>query len=172
MRYLLRSYKLLVFLSVLAGCLTVSLIAAHTMASGLNSAVDGMEKKLRGMKLNETDMKLNALDGIIAAYNFPVMQKDGARALLIDTEERFRKHYGARVISPVTENGSAYSIMIEFDFAPETSQELAKLLDYMKNSISPIFYITDMTFKKEKYRRVITVRAELTQPYAGGVYAY
>jgi len=169
---LLRSNKLLVIQSVIIMLLALDLIVVGAITENVTNSAKELARKLRNLKINETEQTLKKLDSVIDYYKPPVMQSDEARAWLLESLESFRLLYGAKITKQITETDSSFTAGVEFKFLPENPQDIIQLLEYMKNSISPIYSITNMYFAKEPGGRSVTIRADMIQPFIGGKYVF
>lgn len=171
-RNIIKSYSLLVILSVVIFGLAVCLIVINGISRNLNTTAAGLEKRMSELRLGETSHMLQDVDRVVSYYGFPELDRSGARTVVLSTLEKLRNMYGAKIISSVEEIGSSFSSEVEFRFIPGRPEDAVKLLEYLRNSISPIFLINEIRFENGKSGKFIFVRANVTQPYEGGRYAY
>lgn len=169
---MLGSWRLLAGLSILMFFLAVELIVVGTTADNIENSAVKLDRRLRGLKINETEQTLRQLDSVIDSYGFPMMNSRDARVWMLEVLEDFRIKYGARITSPVSQKGSAYTASLEFRFLPEKPEDLVRLLEYFRNSIAPVYEITALHFRNEDDTKAVVIRADLTQPFAGGGYEY
>lgn len=169
---MLCSYKLLIFLSLMLMYLCVSLILSGSVSDNLEKSAADLNTKLRNLRINETEQTLKQLDKVIDQYKFPIIHQSDARQVLLDTVENFRKLYGAKITSPVKEEDSSFAVGIEFSFIPSVPEDVIRLLEYLNGSVSPIYRIDEAAFTNENGVRSVLFRAEIIQPYQGGIYVY
>ncbi|PLX65887.1 MAG: hypothetical protein C0603_13000 [Denitrovibrio sp.] len=142
------------------------------MSENITKSTTELDRRLRNLRINETEQMLKLLDSASVQYSFPILQEQDARHLLLESLERFRVLYGAKVMSSVTNNDSSHKVKIEFSFMPDRPEDLIRLLNYMKKSISPIYHIVGMAFEKVKDERKVVFKVEMIQPYMGGKYVF
>lgn len=169
-----KSYKLLVMLSVVLAFLSVDYILLTAIAEDTDRAATDLKRKVRGLKINETQSHLEEIEALMNAYNLPVMGSAEARDLVLEFLEDFRRLYDAKITKPISEDKSSITAGIKFDFAPENPADLTRLLSYLKNSRSPIYHVTSINFRYNKSRetRSVNIEADVIQPFAGGQYDF
>lgn len=169
---ILKSYRLLVILSVLMVILSVDYIVLSTLADSMYKSAGQLDRKLRNLRLNETEAMLREIDRQTEVMNLPKMQNGEARDFLLEILEDFRRMYRARIKKPITETDSSYTVSIEFRYVPEHPEDLIRLFNYMKKSTAPIYNVGSVNFRYNNGVRSVVVETEMIQPFVGGSYAY
>jgi len=172
LRRSVKSYKMLVFLSIVIGLLSIEYIVLESVTENTLKTSRELERNLRKLRINETEDALQQLSNEIDRVNLPKMQSKEARNYLLEVLEEFRRRYDARVKKQITESESSFVVEIEFTYIPEEPEDVIQLLSYMKKSISPIFNVTGVDFRYNKNIRSVVIEVEMIQPFVGGKYVY
>jgi len=171
-RKLFTSYKFLVFLSVLLFALTIEIYVMDAMSESVQKYSLDLKRRLRDLRINETSTMLEKLEFSIKKDKLPVMESKDARDWLLEAVENFRNIYDAKIMEPVSTVNSSYAMTIRFRLVPENPADIVMLLNYMKNSISPIYQVQNVDFADEGSVRSVTIRVKVVQPFKGGSYVY
>ncbi|WP_148214123.1 hypothetical protein ACMC5R_05985 [Deferribacteres bacterium DY0037] len=169
---LLGSYSILLLLGVICALLSVQLIVMQGVRDELKQASTEVMREKRGLRSGETHKLLIKLEKIMKDSEFPAYRRENARGHLLETVEEFRSAYGAKVLTSVQEEGSSLIIDIQFKYLPASPEDLISLLQYLKNSISPIYQVTKAEFVEDKNKRTADIRLKLIQPFSGGDYVF
>ncbi|WP_265820715.1 hypothetical protein [Geovibrio ferrireducens] len=165
---ILGSYRL--FLLLLAACAATAGIGLTALR--LNNAADTAlaDINVRAAVLNaeKAGEKIDALHEAAENADIFIFSESDARKWFLDALDSFLKKYDAKVVTPMQKTDSAFRSRVSFRFTPKTPTELAILLEYMENSVAPVFIIESTAFISTEKERYINVTAEIIQPFYGG----
>ncbi|MGD9809140.1 MAG: hypothetical protein AB7E76_06120 [Deferribacterales bacterium] len=167
-----RSYKLLLVLSVVLSLLIVEFIALTSATVNIETATRDANAQLKRLRIENTNSNMDKLDHLVDEMHIPQFNAVTARSWLLEVTEDFKSLYDTKIIKPITNEGSSYTTTISFSYQPGKPDDFIRMIEYLENSVSPIYKVTQMDFKETRGARVVSVELIITQPYRGGVYDY
>jgi len=168
----LRSYKTVIFLGITISLLTTELFVMTSVVADIDNSTRQVAQQIRNMRLRESEENIGKLSKLMERVDIPTYNADTARSWLLEMTEEFKNNYDARILSPITEKESSFRTTVRFKYTPVKPDDILQFMEYLKNSISPIYNITDMQFKDYKGTRIVDITMEMIQPYVGGEYHY
>jgi len=168
----LRSYRLLLVLSVILAMMIVGYIAITSATAKVETASRDADSQLKRLRIESTKSNMKKLDKLVEDMHIPQFDSLTARSWLLEVTEDFKSLYDTKILKPISDEGSRYSTTISFSYQPDTADDLIRLIEYLENSVSPVYQAKKLDFKESSGSRTVTVELVITQPYRGGVYAY
>jgi hypothetical protein len=115
---------------------------------------------------------MEKLDRLVYEMHIPQFNAVTARSWLLEVTEDFKSLYDTKIIKPISNEGSSFTTTISFTYQPGKPDDFLRLIEYLENSVSPIYRVRQMDFKETRGVRLVSVELNITQPYRGGVYDY
>lgn len=167
-----RSYKLLLSLSLVLSLMVVEYIAMTSAIDKVETAIRKLNTEVKRLNINTTKANMDKLDNVVEQMHIPQYTAGDARAWLLEVTEDFKRLYDTKIVTPITSGKSSYSTVIRFEYLPDNPSDLLKLIEYMENSISPIYNVRRMDFKEMRGSRRVMAEVEIIQPFKWGEYDY
>jgi hypothetical protein len=142
------------------------------MTEKIDRGLIDIKRQVRKFRIDETRQRLEKLDELIASKNYPKISAAEARLWLLESAENFRIMYDAKIKSPLREEKSSMTLSIEFTYVPESSEDFLQLLNFLNESISPVYFIEQMRVNSKFEMRTVSFEVKLIQPYFGGNYVF
>jgi hypothetical protein len=168
----LRSYKLLLVLSVVLSLLIIEYMALTSATVNIETATREANSQLKRLRIESTNSNMEKLDRLVYEMHIPQFNAVTARSWLLEVTEDFKSLYDTKIIKPISNEGSSFTTTISFTYQPGKPDDFLRLIEYLENSVSPIYRVRQMDFKETRGVRLVSVELNITQPYRGGVYDY
>jgi hypothetical protein len=168
----LRSYKLLLVLSVVLSLLIIEYMALTSATVNIETATREANSQLKRLRIESTNSNMEKLDHLVDEMHIPQFNAVTARSWLLEVTEDFKSLYDTKIIKPISNEGSSFTTTISFTYQPGKPDDFLRLIEYLENSVSPIYRVRQMDFKETRGVRLVSVELNITQPYRGGVYDY
>lgn len=167
MKALLSVLTFIVLLLVCAITAGVGITAYNLNESAKKTLLDIEQKKTFG-NFAQIEKKLDEVMNAADKADIFIFSEKDARRWFLDTLDNLLKKYDAKVITPMQKVDNAYKSRVSFRFTPRDPAELAVLIDYLENSVAPIFIIETMAFIKTDREKYTNITAEIIQPFYQG----
>ena len=165
MKNLLYSYRFFIVLCLISAVLTGLLFAGLDAKSKADTALSGIESKMSQLNSKNIQEKAKKLLNAQKTAGISTITSDEANRIFLQNIDSFLQKYNAKVVSGIQDENSTLKAKISFRYTPKTPAELAQLLEYMENSVSPVFLIESAAFFNTPTEKYINITAEIVQPY-------
>lgn len=172
MNSIIKSYKLLILLSLLIFALGLGYEVISERADMTEQAVDRLQAETAKYQTTQIRSRLDALSNALRPMNVPYTDKKEAKKIVIAMADMLRTMYGATLDSDVAENNSAISASVTFSVLPSDPEQLIRLTDLLQSSTAPLMRIDRLEFTKQHGTHTAKFTVTITQPFTGGQYVY
>jgi hypothetical protein len=147
-------------------------MALTSATVNIETATREANSQLKRLRIESTNSNMEKLDHLVDEMHIPQFNAVTARSWLLEVTEDFKSLYDTKIIKPISNEGSSFTTTISFTYQPGKPDDFLRLIEYLENSVSPIYRVRQMDFKETRGVRLVSVELNITQPYRGGVYDY
>ena len=132
----------------------------------LSQKIDDLQKK--NIKIMDIERKLNRLIDFIEKKNIKIYKEEESLQLILSKADNFIKLYDASIKDDIKKEDGYYSILLGFDYYPNTPEDLFSLLLNLKDEVSPIVMIKKFRIENLNEGTKVYLEVQLIQPFLKG----
>ncbi|WP_456465037.1 hypothetical protein [Persephonella sp.] len=132
----------------------------------LSQKIDDLQKK--NIKITDIERKLNRLIDFIEKKNIKIYKEEESLQLILSKADNFIKLYDASIKDDIKKEDGYYSILLGFDYYPNTPEDLFSLLLNLKDEVSPIVMIKKFRIENLNEGTKVYLEVQLIQPFLKG----
>jgi len=124
--------------------------------------------KIKSIKVNNIENKVNSLIDYVREKGIKIYNENEALQIVLDKADSLIKLYDASLKDDIKKEDGYYSVLLGFEYYPDSSEELFSLLISLKDQISPVVAVKKLKIENLDEGTKVYLEVQLIQPFLKG----